>query len=372
MPIRSSFRLAACLVLSVCLTVAHQAQETTVGREADVPAPLRDRAVQVILDASRSENPRLRLVALESVSVSPERARPMAQLALGDQNPAVRYGALVTIGRLQLNGLGLAAAEMADDPNPSVRAAALFAAHRCGQSVDLTPLAQMLGSSDLEIRGNAAMLLGLLGDPGAKPMLQEMASMPVARVDPAKLEWVRLQFAEAIIRLDPDDDRVMQAVRASVYSQYDDIRVLGLQIVGEVGDRTMDRWLLDLLKPDNPIQVRIAAAAALAQGGLANGRDTLVAASAYTEAQVNRDVRRFLSANRGGDGPAYEDMVQLSSDAQSRRQVAGEVRAQAAFGLGNLGDLPAVQRLEQMLDDPEPITAVAAAGALLRVDAAGD
>lgn len=364
-------RLCLVAVLAIQIGVSSTALAQAVGAPAKISPELRERAGQVILDASRSDNPRLRLVALEAVAAAPDRARPMAQLALGDENPAVRYGALVVIGKLQLQGLGRAAAEMADDENPSVRAAALFAAHRCGQPVDLSPLAQMLGSSDLGTRGNAAMLLGLLGDRGAKPMLQEMASLPTPRVDPAEVEWVRLQFAEAMLRLDPNDERVMQAVRAAVYSQYDDIRVLGLQIVGEVGDRTMDRWLLELVKPDNPVQVRIAAASALAQGGRADGRDTLVAASAYSAEEVRRDVQQFLAANRGGDGPAYEAMVQLANDEAARLQVAGEVRAQAAFALGKLGDAPAAQRLEQMLADPQPIAAVAAAGALLEIDAAG-
>lgn len=361
----------AALMLAVTFATTRPARAQEVGEPADISPALRDRAGQVILDASRSDNPRLRLAALESVAASPERARPLAQLALGDPNPAVRYGALVTIGKLQLEGLGRAAAEMADDPNASVRAAALFAAHRCGQDVDLSPLAQMLGSDQIAERGNAAMLLGLLGDPGAKPMLKEMAGQRIPRVDPAEVEWVRLQFAEAMLKLDPNDDGVMQAVRAAVFSQYDDIRVLGLQIVGDSGDRTMDRMLLELVKADNPVQVRIAAAAALAQGGRAEGRETLVFAASYTADNVLRDVRQFLAANRGGDGPAFEAMTQLANDERARTQVAGEVRAQAAFALGKLGDSAAAMVLSQLLDDPQPIAAVAAAGALLRIDAAG-
>ena len=366
--------LSALTLLAVLFAVAWPAPANAqaVGEPARISPALRDRAYQVILDASRSDNPRLRLAALESISASPDRARPMVELALGDENPAVRFGALVIAGKLQLQGMGPAAVDMTDDPNPSVRAAALFAAKRCGQQVDLTPLAQMLASSDIAARGNAAMLLGLLGDPGAKPMLQEMASARIPRVDPAEVEWIRLQFAEAMLRLDPKDERVIQAVRAAVYSQYDDIRVLGLQIVGESGDRAMDRWLLELIKADNPVQVRIAAASALAQGGRADGRDVLVGASGYTADNVRQDVQQFLSANRGGDGPAYEAMVQLANEASAREQVAGEVRAQAAFGLGKLGDSSAAQRLEQMLADPKPIAAVAAAGALMRIDAAGN
>lgn len=357
---------ALCLSFAMGLGLAAlpaQAQPGTVTQ------PTRARAAEVILDASRSENPRLRLAALEAASAAPHQALPLAQLALADENPAVRFGALVTIGKLQLEGLGQAAIDLVEDPDPSVRAAALFAAQRCGRQVDLSPLAQMLGSDRPALRGNAAMLLGLLGDPGAKPMLQEMASAPMRRVSPDQREWVRLQFAEAMVRLDPTDDEIMDAVRASVYSSYEDIRVLGIQIVGDAQDRAMQDWLGQLLRVSEPVQVRIAAAKALAQMGQTTGKKVLMQTSAYSGDDVRRDVQAFLNDNRGGQGEAFQAMQQLLNDPVTQAQVAGEIRAQAAFGLGELGDAETVGRLEAMLADPEPIARLAAAGALLRAGA---
>ncbi len=337
------------------------ADRATLLREA------RAAAVEIVLNASRSDDPRERAAALEAAQGVPDRAMPLAQLALSDDNPGVRFAALVTIGRLQLESLGPAAVDLADDENPSVRGAALFAAHRCGVDVDrrMSYLAQMLGSQDPVLRGNAAMLLGMLGDEGAIPMLHEMAFTPLPRVEPAERIWLQLQFAEAILRIEPDNEEMLEVLRSSVYSPIDDLRVLALRVVGEVGDRWMLRWMDAIVDGEDPIQVRVAAARSLAQMGGDHGRSLLMQAAQYDSADVERDARAFVRANRGGGGRTLDLMRQLLDDPDAQADIAADVRAQAAFGLGELSGAEPARRLSAMLEDAHPAVRLAAAAAVL-------
>ncbi len=113
-----------------CVSTAWGAETPTVDelmREAE------PRALQVILDATNSEEAELRANAVEAAQAMPGRALPIAQIALEDPNAAVRFTALVTIGKLGLEPLGDASLRMTRDSQPFVRAAALYAAKRCGK-----------------------------------------------------------------------------------------------------------------------------------------------------------------------------------------------------------------------------------------------
>lgn len=369
----------AALLIAACaaggVSTAHaQPVDGTPAEQAPAPADraallreARAAAVEIVLNASRSEDPRERAAALEAAQGIPDRAMPLAQLALSDENAGVRYAALVTIGRLQIESLGAAALDLAEDENPSVRGAALFAANRCGVDVDarMTYLAQMLGSQDPALRGNAAMLLGMLGDEGAIPMLHEMAFTPLPRVDPAERIWLQLQFAEAILRIQPDNEEMLEVLRSSVYSPIDDLRVLALRVVGEVEDRWMLRWMDAIVDGEDPIQVRIAAARSLAQMGGTHGRTLLMQAAQYSSADVEREARAYVRANRGGGGRTLDLMRRLLDDSDAQADIAADVRAQAAFGLGELADAGSARRLTAQLDDAHPAVRLAAAAAVL-------
>ncbi|MEM9414093.1 MAG: hypothetical protein AAGA29_01280 [Planctomycetota bacterium] len=333
-----------------------------------VLAEAREQALQVVHDASRSDDPRERAAAIEAIQPVPDRAQTMVLLALEDDNPGVRFAALVTIGQLEIEGLGPAALDLANDENLSVRGAAVFAAHRCGQDVgeQLSLLPRMLGSQQPSIRGNAVMLLGLLGDESAVPMIQEMAALPMPRVDPAERIWLQLQFAEALLRLDPDNEEMLGVLRSSVFSTIDDVRVLAIRVVGEVGDRSMIGALESLVGDDSdPIQIRIAGGRALAQLGSANGRAILMAGASYSSADVLQDARDYLRSQRNNNGREAELMRQLVEDTTLQAAIAADVRAQSAFGLGEMDDLASARQLAAMLDDPHPIVRLAAAAAVL-------
>ncbi|XAL99063.1 hypothetical protein OT109_15940 [Phycisphaeraceae bacterium D3-23] len=341
--------------------------QPAVSPRAAVFAEAREQAVQIVLDASRSDDARERAAAIEAIQHVPDRAQTMALLALEDDNPGVRFAALVTIGQLELEGLGTAALDLAYDDNISVRGAAVFAAQRCGVDVgpQLSILPRMLASQTPGVRGNGAMLVGLLGGEGAVDMLEEMVAMPMPRVDPTERIWLQLQFAEAMLRLDPDNQDMLGVLRSSVYSTIDDVRVLALHVVGEVGDRSMIAPLESLVADDNdPIQIRVAGGRALAQMGSANGRPVLMTGSSYSSADVLDDATDYLRS-RNNNSREAELMRQLIRDTTLQADIAADVRAQSAFGLGELDDVASARQLASMLDDPHPIVRLAAAAAVL-------
>ncbi len=320
------------------------------------PAPtLRQRAVEQVLSASRSEDRFLRANAIEAAGPIKEHLVPLAQLGVRDEQAVVRFAALVMIGRQPLRDLGPLAREQAAreaqrveqvrrevlekgegmtdvdrrrlrqalSESESAYAAALFAARRCGQPVDISPLSTLLGRRDPSVRSNVAMLLGMLGDPSAVPLLREAARQPLPRANNVQAVLSRLQIAEAMVKL--GDDASLDAVRAGAYSHLEEVRVVALSMLGSLGDHQMEKGMAALLaKP--PVEIQLACVASLRRLGRAEGLDlTLEAAGS----------------------------------------VLPPVRAQAAAILGLMKEAQAREMLAKLLDDPEQTVRLSAAAAIL-------
>lgn len=358
---------AVAIAVAICISALATQQAEAQGPDETkiILLQSKPRANAIVKSAGQSDNPRARLAGLEAAEHAPDLALDLARTGLSDENPAVRFAALVTIGKLKLTDLSDAAMDLIRDENESVRAAALFAAKRCGKDVDLSPLGGMLANGSAGARANAAMLIGQLGDPQAIDMLRDMAAAPMTRVSPAERTWVRLQYAEAMIRLDPDDAKVLGAIRASVFSNLDDVRILSIQILGEVGDQTVLGGLAHIIKRDNPIQVKVAAAQSLVRMGDDQAATFLIKASAYDEAQLSKELKDYLKNNEVA-GPEVQVIRELIADDTARARAAAEVRAQAAVGLGYVDSKAAAKRLSALLEDPDPIARIAAASAILR------
>ncbi len=322
------FRPAALLLLTVallagCPTVPNDANLNKNKPTAQQTENLRDKAVTQIVASAKSGDPFLRANAIEAAQPLEDRVRPLARLGLTDQHPAVRFAALMTIGKLKLADLANATKPLLDDDNASVRAAAIYALRRNGVKIDVSPLSQMLASQDPALRGNAAMVVGLLGDASAIGMLKETAQVPIPRANAAQDAIIRLQVAEAIVRL--GDASTLDAIRAGAYSQFDEVRVLAVTLMGQLGDRRFEKAVGNMLdKP--PVELRLAAAGALARFGHADGLPVAVEAA--------------------------------GSEIQA-------VRAQAAMTLALFPLAQANETLARLLDDPSEQVRLAAAAALV-------
>jgi HEAT repeat protein len=255
---------------------------------------------------------------------------------LADSNRGVRFVSAMNVGLLTACSERALVEPLLRDESESVRAAAIFALMRCGRQVDPTPLAAMLRSDDPEVRGNAALILGELGNPTALPMLRQSAGQGMLAVNSARVRIVELQVAEAQFKL--GDMTAADPIRAALFAppQQSEFAALACQISGRIGDQAATAALERLVdatgEDERPPEVRLAAAAALAQ----------------------------LRPVRPIDVEMAESM--LLSDLP-------QVRGQAAITLARMGRAQSLLAVQRLLADPDPGVQVAAAGAVLRLTA---
>lgn len=301
-----------------------------------IRSKLREKAIQDLAILSTDPDPQIRANAVEAMMGAPARVEATVGAGLGDANAGVRAVAAMTMGRLRLGGLVGAAEPLLNDPSPYVRASAIYALRRCGQEADPTPLATMLLTDEsLRVRSHAAVILGELGDPSAIGLLKQAAKDPMARADRAEARLLRLQIAEALVRLGLEDQ--VEPIRAALYpSRPEELEAtaLAVQIIGQVGDKAAAGQLIFLVRQQNeagqpmPAEVRLGVAGALAKLGKPEG--------AFIAEEFKADQNPIL-------------------------------RAQAAYVYGETGQLANLSRLEAMMGDPVAQVRVSAAGAVLRV-----
>ncbi|GAB4197148.1 MAG: hypothetical protein Kow00105_11280 [Phycisphaeraceae bacterium] len=359
-------RMFCCSWAGICLFVVLPmigCSQTLTAAESEAPVvrslgEMRGDAIQIVQVLSRDKDPFLRANAIEAMQAIPDRALPLAQLGLEDDHPVVRFTALVTIGKMRLRELGPAAVRMLGDPDDSVRAAAMFAARRCGQEVDISEMAELLASPSPTVRGNVVMLLGMMGDPSALPMIKAQAKipMPSARVDKLRRTIVRVQVAEAQAMLgDPD---ALSPLRAAVFSEFDEVRVLAVTMLGRLRDVSAETALMALMqRRDQPIELRLASAEALSHiGGRAVIKELLEKAG-------------FVLESCGSDNPVLRSQAVITAGAldSARRRVYRELLPSDPPAIWRLfEDTSLVQVMDRLLADPHPQVRLSAAAAVLR------
>jgi HEAT repeat protein len=295
---------------------------------------LRARAIDGLGALASDPDPQVRANAIEAMLEAPERVEPIVRAGLKDANLGVRTVAAMAAGKLALVEVAPDVRPLLTDPSPFVRAAAIFALRRCGQDVDPTPLASMLlNDPSVRVRAHAAVILGELGDASALGLLRQAAKDPMVKADQAEVRLLRLQIAEAMVKL--GDDEQVGPIRAALYpSQPDELEAtaLAVQIIGQVDDRAAVDQLIYLAQRKNernqtmPAEIRLGVAGALAKMGKPEG--TFVA-------------EEFRTSENAA------------------------LRAQAAFVYGQTGQVENLARLELLMIDPAPTVRVSAAGAVL-------
>lgn len=297
----------------------------------------RELALSILLQAARSPDPSQRANSLEALSTERAALKDVLRESLGDPNRGVRFAACMCAGRAKLESMGNLIEPLALDESGSVRAAALFALSRMGRRVDLTPLAALAMSDDPEVRGNAVLVLGELGDRTAVPLIEAVAGRPLKSGDVTRARIVDLQCAEALAKL--GQRQALDPIRAALFapSEQAELIALACQIVGEIRDEGARGALMRLWNADGgslrPPEIRLAAATALARLGEPDMRPVLV-------------------------------MTRLVTSAPDPF-----IRAQAATALGWIPTAEAQTLLAPMLRDRNPYVQISAAGAWLRSDA---
>ena len=316
----------------------HVSETGPIASPASSAAELRDPAISVLLQAIESNDPLLRANAIESLQFEREYREAAMRRGLADENRGVRFVSAMSVGKARVSGLAPLIEPLLHDESLSVQAAAIFALKRFGYTMDLNPLAAMLRGDDPEVKANAALVLGELGDKSALPLLESTAGKGLTRTSQARRKVVDLQMAEAMVKLGSTVE--LEVIRASLYAPLEEseLSALACQMCGEIRDGGAVSDLVNIAmrtgKGERPPEVRMAAAHAVA---VVQPHRTLI-----------------------------EVPVSYTSSALAAQ------RAQAAYTLGAMGgtskaSLVALSHLSRLLSDQHPAVQVAAAGAILRL-----
>ncbi len=299
-------------------------------------APLRDRAIRCLKAAvGYSANPVVRVEGIEALqSVPAEERLPWLRTGLSDETPAVRFAACVALGMLRDGGSLAGLRARCKDSDASVRLAAIFALHRLGSTDESGRLADsVLEHKDIMVRRNAALLLGLTGEPGAVKVLAKA----MRDTDPG----VRQHALEAMARLGNREASQELVFMTNSGSGTDEVFAVGaLEATGE--RRYVDAFRYKLANGPH-LETKLAAARALGRFGDAGGFS--------------------LALQSLREGPAPSRDPNDPPEDQSLR-----IRQLACAALGAMGKSDALETLDRTLSDsPDPRLQVSAAKAVLEI-----
>ena len=298
-----------------------------------VDAQLNASATSLLLEASESSDPLLRANSIEALHPVGDQLDEAVRRGLADDNEGVRYVAIMTVGLQNLCSVAHLVHPLLDDPSPSVRAASIYALARCEQAVDLNPLAAMVLSGDPAAKGNAAYVLGELGNASAIPLIKNGVGRHEGTFEVARAQTIDLVMAEAMVKLGDVDER--QVIQAALFAppERSELTAMACQMIGRMGDTTLALNLEALAKATGPrqpgIEIRLLASDALAR----------------------------IDPSR----------VPIELVLESISNERPEIRSQAATVLGSLGSGRYGGQLSVLLRDQDPRVQVAAAAAILRL-----
>lgn len=317
-----------------------EAQATKTTTTLVSSSELRERALEVIEDGSRSNAPEVRANAVEAAVLAAKRCESVIAGGLKDDNVGVRSVAAMAAGRAKIEALAPALNPMLLDSSAFVRGAAVMGLARMGKPVDQTPLSTMLLSdSSPRVRAHAAFCLGEIGNRSALGLLRQAARSSVPRASDTEIKLMQLQISEAMVKL--GDEETVQSIRAALYpSRPEELEAtaLAVQILGQVRDKGSSGAMIHLADTKDaagrplPPEIRLGIAAALAKLGSPQG------------------------------GFIADEFV---------ADQAPLLRAQAAAVYGEIGDRASLTHLSTMLADPDERVRISAARGVLTALAGG-
>ncbi|MCH8148831.1 MAG: HEAT repeat domain-containing protein [Planctomycetes bacterium] len=323
-------------LLVVSLALATGCATTPTSNPSVSRTELRRGAVQCLFAAIRYRyNPAVRAAAVESLEATASSdAAARIRAALLDEHPAVRFAACVAVGKSQDRLAESAIRRCLEDSDANVRVGALFAMHRLGHTEDTGKLATLLlKHNDPAVRRNAALVTGILVEPGAIKAL--------ARAMKDRDKGVRDHALEAMARLHNADAKreMVFMTEAGIGAE----EVFALSALAVTRDPALAETFRYKLAHGDHLETRLAAARGLGLLGLDDGYDIANRALSYGGAPV-----------RASEG--------------SRAQRLLRVRLLAASALGAIGRTDALGALDRLMNrSTDPREQVAAARAILEI-----
>ena len=290
-------------------------------------------AVEVLDQASLSDDALMRANAIEALQPTTEPLRAAVLRGLVDPNEGVRFVAAMSIGRRNLCGVSHLLGPLLKDPSNSVRAAAIYALATCGKEVDINPLAAYIISERAADRANAAMVLAEMGNDSAIPVVRNGLGRGFESYDPARSRTIDLLMAESLVRL--GDRRELEAIRAALFAppEHSEMTALACQMLARLDDRAAIPNMHDLATGEGPRK--------------AGPELRLVAATALAELQPDLVPMDLVISQIGSEQPG--------------------VRMQVANVLGGLANPAYEPQLAMLLNDEDPHVQVASAAAILKI-----
>ncbi len=294
--------------------------------------------MDVLDQASLSDDPLMRANAIEALAPETEALRAAVLRGLVDSNEGVRFVATMSIGRDHLCGVSHLLQPMLQDESASVRVAAIYSLTACGQEVDLNPLASAIFGDNAADRANAALVLAELGNETAIPMIRQGMGQDFKSYDPARSRTIDLLMAESVVRL--GDRTELEAIRAAMFAppEHSEMTALACQMLARLDDRVAIPNLVELASGNGPRK--------------AGPELRLVAAAALARMEPGQVPRGLVIEQINADSPA--------------------VRLQVATVLGALKDPTFEPQLTILLNDAQPRVQMAAAAAILQLETVGD
>jgi HEAT repeat protein len=320
------FALAAC-----------QPARPPVPREA-MESPAYVKAVAYLQSQSRSPDPIVRANCIEALQSSRDpRVISIIEQGLHDDHWVVRAAAAMAAGKRKARITLPALETMAgNDPNHAVRVAAIYGLKRMDRPGRMSDLAGMLNSKDPSVRAYTALVLGLLGDASAIPLLELHRNDPDIRV--------RTELTAALARL--GDEQAQQVVVGWAVNRYAEDQYAAMTVCADLPLMVSESPLLLGLQPVPPKLPEDLSAADREMVRTLTTRRQLVAA-------------RSLAKLRNGSGSkvAIDNLQNPSPD----------LRALALLALGDMLTPAQVPGIEPALDDPDESVRRAAAAAIISV-----
>ena len=323
-------RAAACAVM-ICVALlvfgCTEILQRTDGSGTISADNLMPEALRIIRKGLTDNYPEIRCKAIEVVAATQRtELMPEVQLLLRDDFVPVRFTAALAVGDLEYHPAENDVRQLLKDQQ-DVRIAAAYAMDKLGYADSFGLISKAITSDDQEIRANAALLLGKIGDKRAlEPLYWAMR-------DEDSGPKVMFQAAESIAML--GDKRIYSKLWTELISFYADDRVLGIRAMGALGTVDAQNALITMLY-DEILEVRLAAAEQL---GMLN--DT------------------------AGE-PIVIDVFTRNLTAKMKKQEIEYVRVRTALAIGQIGTASLVKYLPQLLKDKSKFVRIAAAKAVFQ------
>jgi len=300
-------------------------------------------AKTVLLQSAGDRDAAMRSHAIEGLAatVGTEAGATYLQ-ALDDENPAVQFAAALAVADTRyapaLGKLREMAKHGRGAGDKRVYCAVILALHCLGDDSQASDLGKLLFHREREVRMDAALAMGRMGEPSATGPLKTLLGNE-------QDEGVRIQLTESLAML--GDTRSAEVIEAYTKGYFLDLRLAAIPALARVGTGRARLALKELIRKHHPARVRVSAAGELARMGqsnqamydlcMASVRDpqkVLIEAAAQSKRAADRDaasLRRLAILSLG-----WMKRDSAGTILHPRLKDRGDVRVAAALSLMRL------------------------------------